>query len=100
MSKYILQYLETPASDISPSPRTTITDTREGIDQVECADSAAVSGPKPLGRTIKTATVESIDQSEMCDYLLSSPGRTSITKTREGVDTSEAADDSIDPYYI
>ena len=67
--------------------RTTITQTREGIDQPEHYESLMTT----FGETVLTRTREGIDQQESSELAntVDEWGRTLITKTSEGIDTSE-----------
>ena len=66
---------------------TTITETREGVDQSE--GTALIASQ--YGETTHTATREGIDQTENIVLQASPFGETTITKTREGVDQTEGA---------
>ncbi|MBC9786605.1 hypothetical protein H1S01_19355 [Heliobacterium chlorum] len=69
-----------PLVCIESLSRTSITDTREGLDQPVTIDLA--------GRTSNTFTREGIDQSEIIEQteLNNLWGRTIITRTSEGID--------------
>ena len=64
---------------------TTITETREGVDQSE--GTALIASQ--YGETTHTATREGIDQTESTVFQASPFGETTMTKTREGVDQTE-----------
>lgn len=66
---------------------TTITETREGVDQSEGVSMAA----SQYGETTHTATREGIDQTESTALQASPFGETTVTKTREGADQTESA---------
>jgi hypothetical protein len=63
---------------------TTLTETREGVDQPEGAVHAS-----QFGETINTRTHEGVDQTEGNALQASQLGETTLTKTREGADQSE-----------
>ena len=63
---------------------TTLTETREGVDQPEGAVHAS-----QFGETINTRTREGVDQPEGNALQASQLGETTLTKTREGADQSE-----------
>jgi hypothetical protein len=63
---------------------TTLTETREGVDQPEGAVHAS-----QFGETINTRTREGVDQTEGNALQASQLGETTLTKTREGADQSE-----------
>ncbi|WP_428673345.1 hypothetical protein [Reyranella sp.] len=99
---------------------TTLTETREGVDQTESSNvhdsqfkETALTGtreaakqrevialrPSQFGETSTTATLEGVDQSDTSVALSSPFGETTITKTFEGTDQREvtataALDDS------
>ena len=64
---------------------TTLTLTREGVDQSESASLQC----SQFGETTHTRTREGIDQSESATLQCSQFGETTITKTQEGVDQTE-----------
>ena len=64
---------------------TTMTDTVEGVDQVEIATFDA----SPFGETTLTRTHEGADQSEGAVFEASQYGETTLTKTSEGADQAE-----------
>ena len=69
--------------DRQPLGETTLKETREGIDQPECAELV-------FGETEKTATAEGIDQPECMEMMEPDVwGETILTKTSEGVDQVE-----------
>ena len=63
---------------------TTITETREGVDQPEGAVHAS-----EFGEALQTRTREGIDKTEGTSLQASQVGETTMTKTREGVDRTE-----------
>jgi hypothetical protein len=65
---------------------TTLTKTREGADQSE---GAASSQALQIGETIHIATREGVDQSENTVFHASQFGETTNTRTREGTDQTE-----------
>jgi hypothetical protein len=65
---------------------TTVTATREGIDQSEITLFEA----SQFGETTLTKTIEGVDQSELSDVLSSQFGETTFTRTREGADQDES----------
>ena len=70
---------------LRPRP-TTISETREGIDQTEHHEMLKTR----FGETMQTATREGIDQREHAEPTVGALwGKTLITKTREGIDSSE-----------
>lgn len=74
---------------------TSITETREGVDQAELTSLRA----SQFGETTLTKTSEGHDQREMS--LASQFGETQMTATREGLDATELASSNpraIDPY--
>lgn len=66
---------------------TTLTETREGVDQTE----GAVLEATPFGETLMTRTVEGVDQSEIVGVQASPFGETTVTATLEGIDQTEIA---------
>ena len=66
---------------------TTMTETREGVDQAEGVSITA----SPFGETTHTATKAGTDQSEGGYFQASKFGETTMTKTREGADQAEGA---------
>ena len=74
----------TTAPRASQLGETTITETREGVDQPEISMLAS-----EYGETTMTKTSEGVDQSEGSQLLSSPLGETTYTRTREGVDQSE-----------
>jgi hypothetical protein len=66
---------------------TTMTETREGVDQTEGVNIRA----SRFGETTNTATKEGIDQTEGSIFAASPFGETTMTKTREGADQTEGA---------
>jgi len=66
---------------------TTITATREGVDQTE----GAALQVSEFGETIQTRTHEGMDQTEGTALQASQLGETTLTKTREVVDQTEGA---------
>lgn len=66
---------------------TTITETREGADQVEVATLQA----SKFGETTITKTMEGADQFEISTLLPSQFGETTVTATLEGADQTEVA---------
>lgn len=65
---------------------TTLTETREGVDQPE----AAVFDASQFGETTVTKTSEGVDQSEIALLPPSQFGETTLTSTSEGADQTEA----------
>ena len=61
---------------------TTLTETREGVDQTEGTALQA----SEFGETIQTRTREGIDQPEGTALQASQLGETTLTKTQEGAD--------------
>jgi hypothetical protein len=66
---------------------TTVTETREGVDQTEVASIHA----SRFGETTITKTMEGADQGEVTALAASRVGETTVTATREGADQSEVA---------
>jgi hypothetical protein len=66
---------------------TTITETREGADQVEAASLEA----SKFGETTMTKTMEGADQFEVTALAASQFGGTTLTATIEGADQNEVA---------
>lgn len=65
---------------------TTLTKTREGADQTE---GASVLRASQFGETTHTATREGVDQTESATFQASQFGETTNTRTREGTDQTE-----------
>jgi len=65
---------------------TTLTKTREGADQLEGATLLRAS---QFGETINTRTREGVDQAEGTTLQASQFGETTLTDTREGADQTE-----------
>jgi hypothetical protein len=70
---------------VSGFGETTLTETREGVDQQELAPLQA----SPFGETIMTKTQEGVDQYEVVEADMSQFGETAISRSHEGVDQSE-----------
>jgi hypothetical protein len=69
---------------------TTVTETREGVDQSEITTIQSTK----FGETTITATAEGVDQSELTAFEASQFGETTLTKTAEGIDQSELGHES------
>jgi hypothetical protein len=67
---------------------TTLTRTREGADQSE---GAVLLRASQFGETINTRTREGVDQAEGTTLQASQFGETTLTDTREGADQTEGA---------
>lgn len=100
-------------AQLSPFGETTMTETREGVDQTEGAtlrgsqfgettltktregadqsEGAALLRASQFGETINTRTREGVDQAEGTTLQASQFGETTLTDTREGADQTEGA---------
>lgn len=64
---------------------TTLTETREGVDQPEHGGIQSSA----FGETTMTKTLEGVDQGEIVEMGMSQFGETAITRAQEGVDQPE-----------
>jgi hypothetical protein len=74
---------------------TTLTETREGVDQSEMISTLSAS---TFGETSLSKTHEGIDQVEGTKVLASQFGETVLTRTSEGTDQSEVGTPSASPF--